>query len=287
MSTFDYVFPLLLILSVLRQIRGRRLTWFQLLWPIGVVVWAAIDYVRGFPATTADVILVASAAVLGGVLGALAGHCTGIYRRADGALMARATLATVILWTLGTIGRLAFGLYAEHGGGRTIASFSAAHGLAFNAWAAALTLMALAEVLGRTTILGPRAARAARRPAVSADCGTHSQQATTGLASGHPLIAPASSLGRHDVAPDAVPAPDANERGDAEASGELRLAAALTQAHTARRLRCGRAGTSASAWLGGGAAAGRSRLQRRRRGSLRPRVTSELSRRRERASRRW
>jgi hypothetical protein len=99
-------------------------------------------------------------AVVGTVLGALAGHYTIIYRRADGALMARATLATVVLWTLGTIGRLAFGLYAERGGGPAIVKFSAAHGLAVRAWAAALTLMALAEVLGRTTILAPRTIRA-------------------------------------------------------------------------------------------------------------------------------
>jgi hypothetical protein len=156
-STFDYVFPLLLIVSVLRQIRGKHLTWFQLAWPIGLVVWAAIRYVRGFPATPADLILVMTCAAAGTVLGALAGRYTIIYRRPDGALMARATFATVILWTLGTIGRLAFGLYAEHEGGPTIARFSAAHGLAVSAWAAALILMALAEVLGRTISLGPRA----------------------------------------------------------------------------------------------------------------------------------
>ncbi len=160
MSTFDYVFPLLLILSVVRQMRGKQLTWFQLAWPIGLVIWAAIQYLRGFPATTADLVLVTTCAAVGTVLGALAGRYTIIYRRADGALMARATLATVVLWTLGTIGRLAFGLYAEHGGGPAIAKFSAAHGLAVKAWAAALILMALAEVLGRTTILAPRAVRA-------------------------------------------------------------------------------------------------------------------------------
>lgn len=159
MNTFDYVFPLLLILSVLRQIRGKHLTWFQLAWPIGLVVWAAIQYVRGFPATPADLVLVTTCAVVGIVLGALAGRYTIIYRRADGALMARATLATVILWTLGTVGRLAFGLYAEHGGGPAIARFSGAHGLAVNAWAAALILMALAEVLGRTSSLAPRAVK--------------------------------------------------------------------------------------------------------------------------------
>jgi hypothetical protein len=158
-NTFDYVFPLLLILSVLRQVRGKRLTWFQLAWPIGLVVWAAIHYARGFPATPADLILVMSCAGIGTVLGGLAGRYTIIYLRADGALMVRATFATVILWTLGTIGRLAFGLYAEHGGGPTIARVSAAHGIAVNAWGAALILMALAEVLGRTSTLAPRALR--------------------------------------------------------------------------------------------------------------------------------
>lgn len=160
MTTFDYVFPLLLILSVARQIRGKHLTWFQLVWPLGLVLWAAGEYVRGFPATTGDLILVGSCAVLGAGLGALAGRCTAVYRRADGALMARATLATVVLWTAGTVGRLVFGLYAENGGGPTIARFSSAHGLAISAWTAALTLMALAEVLGRTTTLAPRAVKA-------------------------------------------------------------------------------------------------------------------------------
>jgi hypothetical protein len=161
-SAFDYVFPLLLILSVVRQMRGKHLTWFQLCWPIAVVVWAAIHYLHGFPASTADVLLVTTCAVAGTVLGVLAGRCTVIYRRADGALMARATLAALVLWTLGTIGRLVFGLYAEHGGSPAIVQFSASHGLAVRAWAAALILMALAEVIGRTTMIMPRALRTAR-----------------------------------------------------------------------------------------------------------------------------
>ncbi len=168
MTAFDYVFPLLLILSVLRQVRGKHLTWFQLAWPLSLVAWAAMKYVRGFPPTTADLTLVAGCAVTGVALGALAGHCTSLYRRADGAVIARASLATVTLWTLGTTGRLVFGLYAEHGGGPNIAAFSAAHGLALTAWAAALTLMALAEVLGRTVTLVPRAVSATGAHAASA-----------------------------------------------------------------------------------------------------------------------
>jgi hypothetical protein len=168
MTGFDIAFPLLLVLSVLRQMGGRHLTLLQLTWPLGLVVWATATYVRGFPADAPDVALVAGCAITGLALGALAGHYTDISRRADGAVIARATLATVVLWTAGTIGRLVFGLYAEHGGGATVVAFSRAHGLDIKAWTAALTLMALAEVLGRTAILAPRALHAARNPGAPA-----------------------------------------------------------------------------------------------------------------------
>ena len=163
MTAIDIAFPLLLVLSVLRQVRGKHLTLLQLAWPLGLVVWATAAYVRGFPANPPDVALVAGCAFTGLALGALAAKYTDISRRADGAVIARASLATVVLWTTGTIGRLLFGLYAEHGGGPGIVAFSRAHGLDIQAWTAALTLMALAEVLRRTVILAPRALHAARR----------------------------------------------------------------------------------------------------------------------------
>lgn len=157
MKPFDYLFPLLLIVSVLRQVRGKHLTWFQLTWPVALVIWVAISYVRGFPATGSNLALVIGAAVTGTVLGVFAGVFTWVHRREDGVLIARATAATVVLWILGTIGRLVFGLYAEYGGGPAIATFSHAHGIAFSAWPAALVLMALCEVFGRTLILAARA----------------------------------------------------------------------------------------------------------------------------------
>ena len=157
MSLFDYLFPLLLILSVLRQIRGKHLNWFQLAWPVALVIWAATKYLHGFPLTGNDLVLVVATVVTGLVLGTLAGVFTTVYRRADGALMARATVATIVLWILGIIGRLMFGLYAGHGGGPAIASFSRAHGIAFAAWGSALILMALCEVAGRTLVLAARA----------------------------------------------------------------------------------------------------------------------------------
>lgn len=118
MSAFDYLFPLLLILSVVRQVRGKHLTLFGLAWPVGLVIWAAITYLHGMPTAANDLILVIASAATGLVLGSLAGVFTIIYRRSDGVLMAKATAVTLVLWVLGTIGRLVFGLYALNGGGR-------------------------------------------------------------------------------------------------------------------------------------------------------------------------
>ena len=157
MSLFDWVFPLILIQSVVRQLRGKQLSTFALAWPLAIVIWAALSYVRGFPAQVADLALVAGCGVTGGLLGTLAGTTTSVYRRSDGRLMASATGATVAYWTVGTIGRLVLGLYATNGGGPAIERFSAANGLTVDAWASALTLMALAEVVGRTAVLIPRA----------------------------------------------------------------------------------------------------------------------------------
>jgi hypothetical protein len=163
-NTFDYALPLLLILSVLRQARGKHLTWRQLAWPLGLVGWAAAKYLHGIPNTDANLALVISCAIVGAALGAGAGALTTIHRRRDGTLIAKATLATILLWTAGTLGRLVFGLYADHGGAHSIAAFSHGTAISARAWAPALILMALAEVIGRTVVLGVRAASAEAYP---------------------------------------------------------------------------------------------------------------------------
>lgn len=164
MSTIDWLLPLILIQSVVRQLRGRRLGLFALTWPIAFVAWAGYTYIRGFPPEPSDLTLVVGCCVLGLALGSLAGSTSMVFRRGDGQLMIRSTPWAVVFWTLGTIGRLVFALYATHGGGPAIGRFSTEHHLTLGAWASALTGMALAEALGRTAVLAPRARSAPPAP---------------------------------------------------------------------------------------------------------------------------
>jgi len=97
------------------------------------------------------------------------------------------------LWIVGVGSRLAFELYATHGGGASIAHFSASHGItSVDAWGTALILMAFAEVLGRTAVLAWRAYTVRRdNPAlVEAEIGSGS-----GPRSGRPQMVGSGIMG--------------------------------------------------------------------------------------------
>ena len=49
MTLIDILISCALMMLVLRQIRGRKLTIFSLIWPILLVGWAVIEYMTGFP----------------------------------------------------------------------------------------------------------------------------------------------------------------------------------------------------------------------------------------------
>ena len=94
----------------------------------------------------------------GATLGGLSGRFTSVYADGDGFPFAKAGVIAAALWVLGTGGRLAFQVYASHGGGAAIERFSVAHSItSVNAWTAALILMALSEAVCRTSILAWRA----------------------------------------------------------------------------------------------------------------------------------
>jgi hypothetical protein len=157
MSLTDYVLDIGLIALVLLQIRGRRLTVRSLLLPVAIVAWAAENYLKGIPTAGNDLLLIVGAAAVGALLGGLCAAFTSVKPGPDGAPIARAGVVAASLWVLGVGARFAFQLYATHGGAAAIGRFSAAHHITSGeAWVAALLLMAICEVLLRTTILAWR-----------------------------------------------------------------------------------------------------------------------------------
>jgi hypothetical protein len=158
MTTTDYVLDIALLAIVLLQMRGRRLTLRTLLLPIGIVVFAATQYLHGIPTAGNDLWLVGVFATAGIALGVLTGIFTSVRPDAEGKAFAKAGAVAAMLWIVGVGTRFAFQLYATHGGGAEIARFSAHHAITSGeAWTAALILMAFGEVLARTAVLGLRA----------------------------------------------------------------------------------------------------------------------------------
>lgn len=163
MSLLDYLLNAALVLLVVRQIRGKRLTTRQLLLPLVIVGWAATHYLRDIPTAGNDLLLVVGGIMVGLLFGLGSGFATRLLADADGVPVAKATGLAASLWVIGIGARLGFSLYAQHGGAPTIARFSAAHGITSGeAWVAALVLMSLVEVVTRTVALAVRSGAISR-----------------------------------------------------------------------------------------------------------------------------
>ena len=164
MTFTDYLIDISLIAIVLFQVRGRRLTTKSLLLPVAIVAYVAVTYLKTIPTSGNDLFLVVGCAAIGATLGGLAATFTKVRPGVDGIPIAKAGLVAAGLWILGTGGRLAFQLYATHGGGAAIERFSVAHGItAATAWTAALILMAISEAVVRTGVLAWRGHQAQRQ----------------------------------------------------------------------------------------------------------------------------
>jgi hypothetical protein len=171
MTFTDYLIDITLIGIVLFQIRGRRLTTRALLLPVGLVSYVAVTYLKSVPTAGNDLFLEVGSAAIGALLGGLAGYFTSVTADREGIPVAKAGLVAAALWILGTGGRLAFQVYASHGGGSAIERFSVAHSItSVEAWTSALILMALSEAVVRTGILTWRGSTVRRQspPVVSA-----------------------------------------------------------------------------------------------------------------------
>ena len=155
MTLTDWVLDIALIAIVFLQVRGRRLTVRIMVLPFIIVGWAASSYLTGVPTGGNDLVLVGLAAGTGTVLGLGAGLATRVSADGNGGIRAKAGALAAVLWVAGVGTRLAFQVYATNGGGASIVRFSHAHDInSTEAWVAALILMAIGEVVGRSAAIG-------------------------------------------------------------------------------------------------------------------------------------
>ncbi|MFD8383147.1 hypothetical protein ACFV2X_32350 [Streptomyces sp. NPDC059679] len=158
MTTTDYLISAALVLLVIPQIIGSRLTMRTALLPVVAVAAAAAHYLKSFPPQGHDLRLDVVGVAVGAALGVASGLATRISRTSDGVAFAKAGVLAALLWVVGMASRSAFVFWATHSGSATVARFSRDHlitGAA--AWTAALLLMAVAQVLCRLVVVRLRA----------------------------------------------------------------------------------------------------------------------------------
>ena len=160
MNATGYIINAILVLLVLRQIRGSRLDLINLVLPVVLVAGAAAYFLRSVPTAGSDGTLDLILAGTGALLGFLCAWATRLRREPDGTPFARAGAVAAVLWVAGIGARMGFAYATSHGAGPAVERFSAAHGItSASAWVAALVLMALAEVIARLVTLRVRARR--------------------------------------------------------------------------------------------------------------------------------
>jgi hypothetical protein len=181
MTTTDYLIAAALILLVVPQIRGTRLTLRNLVLPVVLVAAAAAYYLKSVPTQGHDTLLyvvcVGGGALLksvptqghdtllyvvcvggGALLGAGCGLATRFVKDREGFVVAKAGLVAAVLWIVGMAARTGFEYSATHSGAQAIADFSRSNSITgADAWTAALLLMALAQVLVRLVTIRVRA----------------------------------------------------------------------------------------------------------------------------------
>ena len=170
MNFTDWLVNIALVALVLRQIRWNRIDRRFIVLPLVLVGVAASNYLKTVPTAGNDLVLVIALMCVGITFGGLSAWATSI--RTEGGLRSCAPAdSSVVLWIAGIGSRMAFELYATHGGAPSIARFSASHHItSMDAWTAALVLMALAEVVTRVGFLvfrGHRALAASRAASVT------------------------------------------------------------------------------------------------------------------------
>jgi hypothetical protein len=162
MTLADYILDSALVLLVLVQMKGQVLTNRSLLRGPIILAIAVASYFSTLPTQGNDLILILAVSAIGAVLGVLSGVTVFMATNPEGAVTARAGIASAVFWVLGMGGRFGFAVWASSAAGaRSLGSFALSAHLSGSAavWTDALLGMAVCEVLGRTVVLLARRAQ--------------------------------------------------------------------------------------------------------------------------------
>ncbi|HEV2636766.1 MAG TPA: hypothetical protein VGX23_16560 [Actinocrinis sp.] len=166
MTTTDYLISAVLVLLVIPQVRGMRISLRSLLLPLVAVGAAGAYYLKSIPTGGHDVALDVATCAVGVALGLLCGLFTRVFPDGRGGLVSKAGVGAAILWIVGMASRTGFAYEANHGGAHAIYTFSVNNQITgSNAWTAALVLMALVQVLARLVVIRVKAHQAGQSQA--------------------------------------------------------------------------------------------------------------------------
>ena len=160
MSFSDYLLDIALVLIVVRQMRESRFGLHVLVLPIGIMSWVALHYLKALPTGGNDLLLIGGLTAIGALCGVVGAYGTRVRTDVQGRAFVRAGWASAGVWVASMGLRLAFAIWASHGGGPHLVRFDVAHHLTVAAWTDALVLMALGEVVVRMGLLLLRTRRA-------------------------------------------------------------------------------------------------------------------------------
>ena len=156
MTTFEYVLNFALVGLVVLQVRGVTLTKAALLVPVVMTAWAATQVLHSVPTGGNDVALEAGSPASRWVCWPARRPACGGSARLRWREQARAGALRVA--GLGT--RVGFPAWVQHGGAAAVRQFSVAHHITGGpAWGTGFVLMALTEVVSRTSVLWVKARR--------------------------------------------------------------------------------------------------------------------------------
>ena len=146
----------ILILIVVRQLRGRVISWQRLLLPVIVflvlISMGIAQYITQSTMTASGIALMAVCILIGTGLGAASGVTTEVARKGKD-VVATATWVSAGFWIAGISGRLLFGLATEYGGEPTIEAVSRSWNIDVSMWSAALLSMAFMSIAVRTLLI--------------------------------------------------------------------------------------------------------------------------------------